>query len=185
MKFYEYVDESGRDPFASFFIVGIVLTDQRRQELFRRLLQIEQESGKGIRKWKKSNNKRRQQYVELISREVLFKSSLFYVKYGQGEDYFACTANAIVRTLPGKQKNDQVTVFIDGFRKAELNKIKKQLRSSGQIKIVVKTITREESNPIIRLSDAICGLVRDADEGINWAKKATTSLKNKGFLQEK
>ncbi len=183
-KLYAYVDESGRDPFASFFIVGIVLADEKREDLSGQLLEIEKQSGKGINKWQKTNNKTRQRYIEFISSESLLVSSLFYVKYYEGKDYLVYTADAIARTLKGR-KAKQVIVFIDGFRKSELNEIKRQLRPSVKIKIVVKTIMREESDPVIRLADAICGLVRDADEGIEWTKKATAKLKRRDYLREK
>lgn len=186
MKYYEYVDESGRDPFAPLFIVGIVLLSSNREELYRRLLSIEEESGKGIRKWKKSENKRRQRYVELVSQESDLQFSLYYVKYDKNGDYFIQTADAIARTLKDKKKGDQITTWIDGLRRAELNQVKRQLKPSVKgKKVVVKSIKREESNPFIRLADTVCGLVRDADEGIEWAKKAVTQLQNKKLLQGK
>lgn len=184
-KFYEYVDETGRDPFAPLFIVGLVLIGHIREALAPRLLEFEKESGKGIRKWKKSGKKRRQRYIELIAQEPLLKSALYFAKFNPGGDYFAKTADAIARTIRSKKKGDQVTVFIDGFRKAEVNRVKRQLRPSVQAKVTVKGIVREESDPFIRLSDAICGLVRDGDEGIEWAVKAVAKLKKKGFLLEK
>lgn len=184
-KLYCYVDETGRDPFAPLFIVGVVLMGQKREELSPWLLEIEKESGKGIRKWKKSGRMRRQRYIEFIGREPLLKSSLYYAKYDPKGDFFAKTADAIARTLQNNKKEDLVTVFIDGFRKAELNQVKRQLKPSVYASVIVKGIKREESNPFIRLADTICGLVRDADEGIEWAVKAVARLKKKGYLQEK
>ncbi len=42
-------------------------------------------------------------------------------------------------------------------------------------------VKRDENNALIRLADAICGLVRDAQDGNKWAKKELKRLIKKGI----
>ena len=43
---------------------------------------------------------------------------------------------------------------------------------------------REENEALIRLADAICGLVRDAREGHPWAGAALAELRQHGLVTE-
>lgn len=51
-KLYLYVDETGQDTGSQFFIVAVVVTDDRRAELEKLLETAEQVSGKNKRKAK-------------------------------------------------------------------------------------------------------------------------------------
>ena len=46
-KLYCYVDETGQDTKGKLFIISIVLTERERDELEKRIEEIEQKSGKG------------------------------------------------------------------------------------------------------------------------------------------
>lgn len=63
-------------------------------------------------------------------------------------------------------------------------KLKQQLRPSVNIPTQVRGIRKDENNACIRLVDAICGLVRDAQEGDDWSKKMVQKLKRKAILEE-
>ena len=62
-KLYCYVDETGQDTRGSYFIVAIVVTDNRQHELERYLEAVEADSGKKTAKWLKTSDKTRQAYI--------------------------------------------------------------------------------------------------------------------------
>ncbi|MCX6810115.1 MAG: DUF3800 domain-containing protein [Candidatus Berkelbacteria bacterium] len=53
-KIYCYVDETGQDTNGDLFIVAIVLAGAQKDQMEKKLLEIENKSAKGIRKWQKS-----------------------------------------------------------------------------------------------------------------------------------
>ena len=53
-KLYCYVDESGQDTKGDLFLVSVVITEEERDELRRKLIKIEKTSQKGQRKWMQS-----------------------------------------------------------------------------------------------------------------------------------
>lgn len=61
-------------------------------------------------------------------------------------------------------------VFIDGLQKSEVKKVATGLRRIGVHTEKVRGL-RDESDEFIRLMDAIAGLIRENEEGIEYAKK--------------
>ena len=53
-KYYCYVDETGQDTKGKLFIVAIVIVADKREELIKRIEQVELSSQKYLRKWQKS-----------------------------------------------------------------------------------------------------------------------------------
>jgi hypothetical protein len=43
---------------------------------------------------------------------------------------------------------------------------------------------RDQSDAFIRLADAVCGLIRDAEDGQDWAVQASERLKRRGLIIE-
>lgn len=74
-------------------------------------------------------------------------------------------------------------MYVDALKDSDQPKLKRQLRPSVKIPTQVRGVRREENNAFIRLVDAICGLVRDADEGEDWADEMVQRLKRKGILE--
>ena len=46
----------------------------------------------------------------------------------------------------------------------------------------VRGVRREENDAFIRLADALCGLVRDAEEQQPWAQEMLASLQQRGVV---
>ena len=70
-KLYVYVDESGQDTKGTYFIVVVVIVDQKVvSELEEQLSRIEREAGKvkrkGIRKWTDTRLKEKMAYLTRI-----------------------------------------------------------------------------------------------------------------------
>lgn len=181
-KLYCYADETGQDTAGRFFTVSVLITEAERNNLLKQLELIEEESGKKNIKWKKSRPKSRKAYIEEISRLAKLKHSLFVATYYDSKDYLANTADALAKSLR-KKSGLHAIIYVDALSESQQPKLKRQLRSSVKIPIQVRGIRREENNAFIRLVDAICGLVRDADEGRQWAKTIVRRLKRNNVLE--
>ena len=178
---YCYVDETGQDTAGRMFFVSIFITQPERDTLLKRLERIEERSGKQTAKWKKAHPRARRAYVQELAQLKDLEGSLFVADYRDSKDYVAHTADAIARALRHK-RGDRAIVYVDALSEAEQPQLKRQLRPSVTIPTQVRGVRREENNAFIRLVDAICGLVRDADEGNDWAQKSVQKFKREGVL---
>ncbi len=73
---------------------------------------------------------------------------------------------------------------MDGLRKTERRAFASELRASHVSPYKVRGVLKEENNAMIRLADAICGLIRDAEEGQTWAGSMLRHLEQRGFIVE-
>jgi hypothetical protein len=96
--------------------------------------------------------------------------------------YNAATAEAAARAIRLKARGRyKVTVMVDGLRKAERRAFAHDLRAMRVNPYKVRGVLKEENNALIRLADAICGLVRDTEEGQSWAGDMLRRLQQQGF----
>lgn len=182
-RLYCYVDESGQDTAGDFFVVSILVTGDERDALLKQLLEIERQSKKRNIKWHKANYRYRLAYIDLLTKLPILEGKIFYEIYDEGKDYLAYTSDATAKTLRHKRA-DAFTIYIDGYREAELTNFKRHLRPSVKVPTQIRGVKRDENNVFIRLVDAICGLVRDAQEDDKQAKEAVKKLKHKGIVQQ-
>jgi Protein of unknown function (DUF3800) len=168
-KLYCYVDETGQDTVGNLFIVAVVVTDNRRNDVQQQLEAIEQASGKRT-KWAKTSDRVRQAYCE-----ALFAAELpaqLYTKtfrrttgsYDELEVLAAAQAITLYREAHHITDKYKVTIAIDGLAKGLVPRIGRSFRLLG-VKVRNVHGERDEASPIIRLADAIAGLVREAHEG--------------------
>lgn len=181
-KLYCYVDETGQDTAGRFFAVGVLVTEAEQEKLRRRLAAIEKQSSKGIIKWHKALHRYRAAYVAAIAHVPELRHALFVAIYRDSKEYLNHIADAIAKVLRHK-RGDRAIVYVDALRDSEQQKLKRQLHPSVRIPIQVRGIRKDENSAFIRLVDAICGLIRDADEGNAWAKKMVQKLKRKGIVE--
>ncbi len=130
----------------------------------------------------KARPEARKKYIEGIAGLDDLRDRVFFATYHDSKDYLAHTTDAITKSLRQK-RGDRTIVHVDALSDAEQPKLKRQLRPSVKIPTQVRSVRKEENNAFIRLVDAICGLVRDADEGNDWAKRMVQKLKRKGILE--
>lgn len=182
-RLYCYVDESGQDTAGDFFVVSILVTGDERDSLLEQLLEIEGESKKRNIKWHKANYQHRLAYIELLTELSGLEGKIFYETYNEGKEYLVYMSDATAKTLRHKRA-DAFTIYIDGYREAELTHFKRQLRPSVKVPTQIRGVKRDENNAFIRLVDAICGLVRDAQEGDKQAKEAVQKLKRRGIVRQ-
>lgn len=168
-KLYCYVDESGQDTKGVFFVVAVVVTDERRNELEAALERIERSTGKRKVKWQRAERTRRISYLEEVSRLSDLASSLFYRITRDQKNYLEATATATASAATSFLKDSEdsayeLKVIVDGLKQAERPRLRQILSRLGLQR--VSTIgARDESNAFIRLADAIAGLVRSAEDG--------------------
>lgn len=181
---FEHIDESGQDTAGIFFVVSILITGTERDEIGHLLELIEKQSGKCILKWRKSSVAKRQIYIRQLIASKGFVSKLFFEIFPDSKEYLALTATAAAHALR-KHGAKKAIIYVDGLLKPQVPAFQRQLKSSiGRIRVKVRGVRKDENNPFIRLVDALCGLVRDAQEGSEWSKVAVTKLKRKGILTE-
>ncbi len=169
-KLYCYIDETGQDTLGSFFIVAIIVTDNRQRELEKKLEAIEATTGKKT-KWMKTRDKIRASYANaLFDQELpamIFVKNFIPGKPGFDELEVLATAQALstFREIHAIREDDyKVTITVDGLSKTTAAQMASEFRKLGikTRKIVGK---KDESSAIIRLADAVAGLTREAHEG--------------------
>ncbi len=164
-KLYCYVDESGQDTQGRLFVVSVVVTGSERAHLQRLCAQIEDESGKGERKWSKTARTRRIAYVLALLAQPDLTGKLYFEVFEDTKDYLQVTVETVARVLAAKEAAGySATVFVDGLSRPLERAVGLHLRRLGAH--VKKTRGLDEVNdPLMRLADAVCGLVRAGWEG--------------------
>lgn len=185
-KLYAYVDESGQDTKGLVFVVSILILEQEREVVCELLEKIEADSGKKNTKWNKSKHDFRKAYIEEIIKVEELKKKIFFDTFSDTKKYIELTSFATAKAiLKNTAKAEyKVTVFVDGFKKKEIEIFTRGLKDL-KIRIrKIRGVKKDENNAFIRLVDAICGLVRDANDKNDWAIKALAKLKKEKLLSE-
>lgn len=164
-KFFCYVDESGQDTQGKLFIVSIVVTGWERDQLIQVCEMIEQETGKGRVKWIKTNYSQRLAYIQQVLSQPIFQRKLNFAIYHNTRDYATLTTQAIVQALSATGETEyKATILIDGLPRTQERLVGNQLHQLGVHTKKVRGVKKDENDALIRLADAICGLVRAATE---------------------
>lgn len=185
-KLYCYVDESGQDTKGYLFVVSIVITEDNRENILDELNSIEQESGKGRVKWHSARPQYRERYMKALSQSSILRNKSFFDTFTNSDQYIEMTSYATAKAIAKKSSTAadyRVSIYIDGFRQKEIHRFSKGLRALNIRRRKVVGVKRDENNSIIRLADAICGLVRDAEDGQPWAKNMLATLVKKKIAQ--
>jgi hypothetical protein len=76
------------------------------------------------------------------------------------------TTQAIAQALSATGETDyKATILIDGLARTQERLVGNQLRQLGVHTKKVRGVKKDENDALIRLADAVCGLVRAATEG--------------------
>lgn len=185
-KLYAYVDESGQDTKGLVFVVSVLILEKEREKISEELKKIETESGKKNMKWHKSRHEYRKAYIEGIFKMESLRDRIFFDVFSDTKKYIELTSYATAKAILKKSGNDEykVTVFVDGFKKKELDIFSRGLRDLKIRTKKIRGVKKDENNAFIRLVDAICGLVRDSQDKNEWADKALQKLKTKKLVSE-
>lgn len=165
-KFYCYIDESGQDTQGKLFIVSVVVAAWERDQLIQMCKTIEQESGKGRVKWIKTGYQQRLNYIQQVLSQPIFQRRLNFAVYRHTRDYAGVTTHTIAQALSATGETDyKATILIDGLPRTQERLVGNQLHQLGIHTRKVRGVKKDENDALIRLADAICGLVRAATEG--------------------
>ncbi|MFH0830654.1 MAG: DUF3800 domain-containing protein [Parcubacteria group bacterium] len=182
-QFYAFVDESGQDTEGKFFAASVVIVSSNREQIENRLIQAELVSEKFPRKWSRSKHKVQSLFFKEVQKITSLQGTIFYkvalhkVAY---TDFSATTTALAINSATSF--SDQTSVYVDGLRKAELRRFRKSVRLICRRTKRIKSIRREETSVLIRLADAICGLVRQAYMGNSWAQITLATLERELFV---
>lgn len=183
MRLYAYIDESGQDTAGLIFVVGAVIVGNDHDEVLSLLEAIETRSRKRHIKWHRARPAFRQAYMQELVHLTRLRGCLFFAVFPHTRRYNAVTAEAAARAIRLKAHGRcKVTVLVDGLRKTERRAFTRDLRAARVNPYKVRGVLQEENNAMIRLADAICGLVRDADEGQAWAGDVLRRLHQRGLI---
>lgn len=183
-KLYAYVDESGQDTKGALFVVGVVVLETERESILKELEQIEEKSRKRVRKWNKAPYAYRKSYFDGVVRSHAFQNSLFFETFTDNKKYIEMTSYATAKAILKRvtDSNYTTTIFIDGFREREIEIFMQGLRDLHIRRRKIRGVRKEESNSFILLADALCGLVRDANDEDEWASAMLHKMKKEGIL---
>ncbi|MDH3603453.1 MAG: DUF3800 domain-containing protein [Candidatus Tectomicrobia bacterium] len=167
-KLYVYSDESGQDTEGRLFVVATMAVPAEDQVRNRGLLEhIEKESGKGKRKWTHATPRQRRVYMESVLRRRSFHGRLFYAHFTDTTAYAHCTletiAGSVNRVAVGQPCD--ATILIDGLPRNLRHRSAASLRwQLPQESVRVEKVRglNEQSDALMRLADALAGLVRHA-----------------------
>ena len=184
-RLYAYIDESGQDTLGRLFVVGAVVIDREQRDAVAGLLEaLEERSQKGRVKWDRARFSHRQMYVSELANITRLSSSLFLARFTSTRRYNEATAQAAARAIHTKSASAyRVRITVDGLTAGEKRGFTRILRSLGVRPDDVRG-AREQSDVFIRLADALCGLVRDAEDGQLWAIEALDRLRQRGLVVE-
>ena len=185
-RLYCYVDETGQDTKGEMFIVVAILAMQP-DELFEKLEAVEASSGKGKVKWHRARRNRDAYITEALNLKLLLR--VYYQTFTGSElSYELATVTATANAINAYCRQEGIesykaTIVIDGLRRSLQNRTGKLLRNLG---IRTKSVRgeRDETNPMIRLADAVAGMVREAHEGDAHFSKFKKRLEEQGDITE-
>jgi hypothetical protein len=164
-KLYAYVDETGQETQGVLFIVSVVIVGKERDELVHWLIALEKTTGKGIRKWMKSDDAKRTAYIQAVLASSLFQGKLLYGIHRRTTEYVKATVETTAGAIAHIARTEyKATVVVDGLHGVERQRFAVSLRRRG-IRTEKVRGAEEQRDPLVRLADALCGFLRDADGG--------------------
>ena len=163
IKINTFTDESGQDTKGKMFVVCTVITkSDKAREIEEKLLEVEKESGK-TKKWHDVGNKRKHSYIKLLLKnKILNEIQVYCSEYSNKKDYVNLIASHIAKSIFDyvKEEKYQAKIFIDKLDSKTMLNLKKEIKLFHIRYKKIRGIT-DQSNPLIRLADAACGLKRD------------------------
>lgn len=168
-KLYCYVEETGQDTQGRICIVTVVISDHHYQQLIAVCEAYEQASHKGRTKWHGTNSKTRLEYMRLVIGDIRFRGVLCYSKFPHRvqPNFDTLTVDTLAGVVSSKLESSHYVVeaWIDGLSETKRTEYANHLRDKGLRNVHLHRVRKEDSNTLIRLADALAGLLRDAIEG--------------------
>lgn len=187
-RLYYYVDETGQDTQGRLFIVGIVIADsddasEGRDELAGLCRLIEQETGKRA-KWHKTTRAKNAAYMRRVIGERVMQGRLCFAVHYDTREYVPFTVNDIERAIRVSGLIEyRAFILFDGLPRSQEQAIGAMLKKRGVLVYKVRGAD-DETDVLIRLADAVCGLVREATEGNQAMLEIFNAAIKRGVLRD-
>jgi hypothetical protein len=184
-KLFCYVDETGQDTKGRLFIVAVVVTAEKRDELLALCEQLEADSAKGRSKWSRTQHPKRLAYLRRVLTDRRFHAAIRYAVFRHTTGYDLATIEAVAKALHQQPTPYAATVYVDGLPPSKRNPYTQHLRGLGLSIEKVRGVPRDENNALIRLADAVAGFVRDVEESRSAEyQELFTTARQRGLLIE-
>lgn len=169
-RIYAYLDESGQNTLTRLHLVApvVVWTDPEPER--ERLRLIEDATNPLRRKWHKASQKNRDAYLRRVFSSRDLESTFYFAEFVDQVNFFELGADAIAAAARHKRAL-QVRVDYEALPRKQRPVVTKRIRSHGfsiAQKHVKGTPCRECE--FLRLSDMLCGFLRDWLEGQDRAR---------------
>ncbi|MCE7874464.1 hypothetical protein DYH09_29415 [bacterium CPR1] len=174
-RLWMFADETGQDTGGTLFLVALVgVSQEGRQDLTDRFLDLENASGRTGRKWTRSDNRSREAFLEELP-GLAELGRFFWRSWGPGKDYERRVAQTVADAAESYPEPRAVlTPIIDGLDPKSRPTIAALLRSRGIRYRSIRVGTRDESEPLLRLADSLAGFLRDLHTGQKYSEPAST-----------
>lgn len=171
-KLYCYVDESGQDTKGRLFIVSVIITKDDRDEICNLIEELEKRSGKKATKWLRSKVKIKIAFIKAVINSRSFRGKIYFTIVKNNTNYQQITFEAIALAIRCAKTTDKykASIFIDGLSRPAEKSAGPIIRNLGIRTEKVRGVI-DESYPLIRLADAMAGLIKEKCEGIGYAEK--------------
>ena len=113
-----------------------------------------------------------------------FKGSIFYSTFTEIQDYTTLTAQVLIQGIRIQATAPyQATIFIDGLNEAERDRVRNLLKRAHVSYRTIRGL-RDESSSLIRLCDALAGLLRDYEESEPYAGPLVAQLQKRRIIKK-
>lgn len=177
-KLTAYVDETGQDTRGQFFLVAVLVSENLQHETLRdKLIDLERSTKKGKKKWKQTHPLQRSEYLSGLLPVLSVITPVYWRDYHEGTNYPTRTAEATLAAMSHRDPTGaaKIVVIVDGLNWKERTIFARVFRSHRR-KWHKLTGGRDESDPLLRLADAMAGFLRDVREQDTAALKAWKSI---------
>src|SRR5262245_6810365 len=131
-KLFCYVDETGQDNRAEYFIVVTVVSESDQAALKGSLLRLEQQSKVGGKKWHKLRSPEREHFLELALNAQLAAGEVFFGRHKKPLPFFQPMVETLSKAILLLATGDyQVVVYVDGIDRKKARELTAALREKG------------------------------------------------------
>ncbi len=161
-----------------------MVSEDEQNQLRQQIIDAEQGSGVGIRKWHDASHDRRIKFLRIVLNRGIGRGDLFYGSYKKPIPYFLPMLDLVAKAIKIKAKRESKTkVYVDGIDRKKSKELTNALRVEG-ISLGMVKMRRDESEPLIRLADRWAGCVRAAIEEKPEAKALIKRATEEEYLRE-
>lgn len=162
-KTYLYVDETGSLDGAFFMVVVLAIPAHQRETLEHLVAQLEMTSGRGNHKWTRTAVKYKMAWLALLEPVLAQLAPVYWREYRHGKDFVVWTAETVTDVAAGFDPGTLFYAKLDGYNQAELEVVRKMMRGKG---LSWKKLVggRDQADPMLRMADALAGLLREVKE---------------------